>query len=141
MSFITKADLGKVIYNEKIEVITRRDDSNVNTAIKKAVAQVQGYLSRYDYETIFATTSEIERAKYESLISLTVDIAKWHLLKICNAGCDLQLAKECYDDAITELGKIQSGKVVYDNWAVIEANTEINQGFAVASNPKRQTYY
>jgi hypothetical protein len=141
MSFISKADIGAVIYDEKIDIITRGDDSKVAKAIRAAIAQVRGYLSRYDYVTIFATTIEADREKYESLISLTVDIAKWHLIKICNAGVDLQLAKECYDDAINELGKIQQGKVIYSDWPVIEADTEINQGFAVSSNPKRQTYF
>lgn len=141
MSFITKADLASIIYEEKIDVITRGDDAYVTTAIERAISQVTGYLNRYDYATIFGTTDATERIKYQSLIGYTLDIAKWHLVKICNAGVDLQLAKECYDDAIAELLKIQAGKVIYSDWPVIVDNIDLNQSFSITSNPKRETYY
>ncbi|RYF26587.1 MAG: DUF1320 domain-containing protein [Flavobacteriales bacterium] len=141
MSFITKADLGDIIYSEKIDIISRGDDAMVEKAISRAISQVQGYLSNYDYATIFAITDEDERLKYDCLIGYTLDIAKWHFIKICNAGVDLQLAKECYDDAIAELLKIQSGKVVYSDWAVIADNVDLNNGFSITSNPKRETYF
>ncbi|MGY3054373.1 hypothetical protein ACVWYG_002580 [Pedobacter sp. UYEF25] len=141
MSFISKADLGTHIYNEKVDVITRGNNALVQDAIDAAINQAEGYLNRYDYATIFATTDATERKKFAALIIFIKDIAIWNLLKLCNAGMSLELAKECYDDAIAELMRIQSGKLIYTTWPVIAANIEFNQGFTVTSNPKRSTYY
>lgn len=141
MSFITKNDLATHFYEEKIDVITRGDDSLVDEAIDEAIDKATGYLNRYDYDAIFATTVPTDRIKYKALIGLIKDIAKFLLIKKCNAGVDIQLAKECYDDAIAELGKIQSGRVIYSKWPIPEGEEVATQSFTITSQPKRETYY
>lgn len=140
MSFITREDLTSHIYDYKIDVITQGDDTKLDDAIKAAESQAKRYLSRFNIDEIFAAEGD-DRDKYFDLILYIKDLAKWHLLRVSNAGVDLSLAKECYNDAIDELEKIQRGRAVATDWPLAESEDTPNQSFQIRSNKKRGNYY
>jgi hypothetical protein len=121
MSFITKEDLTSVIFEESIDVITRGDDTKVQDAIYTAVTQAARYLLRFDTDVIFAATGE-EREKYSDLVTYIKNIAKWHLVTVCNAAVDMETTDSRYKASLSELQKL--GKITPKGWpmAVIESN-------------------
>jgi len=139
MSFITKEDFTSHIYEDTIDAISNDDDAKLDTAIKSAIQQAKGYLSRFDIEAIFASEGE-EKDNFADLINYIKDIAKWRFIAVCNLQIDIKLAESCYLSAVSELGKIQAGKVVPYGWPFKEEETDTG-AFTIASRPKRGNYF
>lgn len=106
--FIEVSDLGNAIYGYQIEQITEGDKNLTFQAINAAIEEVSGYLSGYDTTVIFSQTG-INRSAI--LVSITVTVAKWHLVEICNAGVIYEQAKERYDRATSWLKMLSKGYV------------------------------
>lgn len=131
------ADLKTHLYTEQITAISRNDTELMEEAIAAAIVEAQGYLSRYDIDTIFATTGT-DRDK--ALLMWLKDIATWHFITLANAGADLEFRQERYKQAIKSLEKIQSGKIVPNGWPLVteEAKQDL---WKISSDPKRETKY
>lgn len=137
MEFITKQDFLTHMYEGIIDTISDNDEEMLMDAIATAMAEVGGYLNRYDTDVIFESTDKI---KYANLRTYIKDIAKWHFINICNVSIDLELAKTRYDDAIKRLKEIQSGKLSPKGWALL-SEVEDEGAFVINSRPKRGNYY
>ncbi|MGB4774745.1 MAG: phage protein Gp36 family protein [Daejeonella sp.] len=138
MSYITKYEFTTHIYEEKMDIISRANDSKIIDALTAAVAEATGYLSKYDTTALFAREGE---DRDPILMLFMKDLAKWHFCNVSNAGIDLELAKERYDMAIKWLDKVQSGKIVPAGWPYPEGEDAAAFTFIVNSNPKRGNYY
>lgn len=138
MAFITKDDFKTHLKDYVIEAISDNDEEILADAIARATVEATGYLGRYDTDAIFATTGD-DRKKYADLIGYIKDIAKWHFINLANLLTDWDVAKENYRNAITELGKIQAGKVSPKGWPYPEAETT-DTTFIISSRPKRGNY-
>lgn len=125
------------MYEGIIDTISDNDDENLIDAISTAMAEAGGYLNRYDTDIIFESD---DRVKYANLRTYIKDIAKWHFINICNVSIDLELAKTRYDDAISRLKEIQSGKLSPKGWALL-VETQDEGAFVINSRPKRGNYY
>ncbi|WP_143960239.1 phage protein Gp36 family protein [Litoribacter populi] len=135
---LLKEDFNTHLYDELIQAISREDDAKLDKAIQAAEGQAKGYLSRFDIDALFSTEGE---DRDEMLLMHLKDLAVWHFITIANPNINIQLAKERFDDAIKELGKIQAGKVVPYNWPTA-TNPESNGFlFHFKSKPKRETSY
>lgn len=138
MSYITKEEFTTHVYEENQQVISRGDDTKVDTALSAAISEATGYLSRFDTDSLFAATAE---NRDPILIMYLKDIAKWHFFNISNAGGDIELAKERYDMAIKWLDKVQSGRVTPKGWPYPEGDNLPVPSFIISSRPKRGNYY
>lgn len=134
--FITKEDYNTVIYEELIDAITRDQDNILEKASKAAVQQAKGYLSRFDINALFSAEGG---DRDDVLVMYVKDLAAWHFIALANANINAEMLRLRYEDAIRELGKIQTAKVVPDGWPSAEAPS--NSFFHFASQPRRGTSY
>lgn len=93
------------IYEEDMDVISHGDDAAMMSAIDAAIEEVQGYLTKYDTEKIFAARG---KERNPILLLFVKDIAAWHFCNICNAGVDIEMREKRYDRAIEWLRNNQN---------------------------------
>ncbi len=139
MAFLVKEDLGQDIYDEILDGVTRGDDEKITEAISEAIDEVTGYLcTRYDTDALFAKEAD-ERNKTVLAICRTITIYNLH--SACHSMTELRRTE--YEDAISLLGKMQSGRFVLKG-AKLEGETEEltpDQQVSMASNPKRNNQF
>lgn len=138
MAFLTKDDFKTHLKDYVIEAISDNDEDILNEAIARAIKVATGYLTRYDTAAIFATTGN-NREKYADLIGYIKDIAKWFFINLSNVLNDWEISKVNYKNAIIELGKIQAGKIVPEDWPYPESEPT-DTPFIITSHPKRGNY-
>lgn len=131
------ADLTTHLYNEQITAISRNDATLINKAIKAAIGEAKGYLSRYDIDTIFAETGE---DRDETLLMWLKDIATWHFITLANANADMEFRESRYKQGIDWLKAVQSGKIVPYGWPLTTVPDQ-DQIFHVTSDKKRITNF
>ncbi|WP_113638973.1 hypothetical protein [Nubsella zeaxanthinifaciens] len=159
MAFITKKEFETHVFPEIINAISRNDQSKLKMAIEAAITQVSGYLSRYKINEILATPppvytdvtdeddEEIDEElsiildPYASLRTWVKDVTKWHFINLVNPNIDLALSRSRYEDAISELQKIQAGKVAPNGWPLAEQPQGATGQFHVISSTKRQNHF
>jgi phage gp36-like protein len=137
---LTEHDFKTRIYPELIDAISREEDHVLDSAMAAAEQEAKGYLHRYDIDALFGATGSDRDA---ALLMKLKDIAAWHFIVLANADVQLELTKTRYDEAVEWLGKIQSGKIYYQNWPVPVSGTSPNENdsWIVASRPKRTTNF
>jgi len=137
MAYLTPDELKTHIYDETTSLISRGDQSLLQTAIDEAIAEARSYLTAYDTDAIFNSSGT---SRNPILLLYVKDIAIWHFLAICNAGVDLSLREDRYNKAIAFLQGVQSGKVNPDLplKQVSEENTFMRWGNVA---PPRNNYY
>lgn len=149
MAFITKEDLGTVMYGYQIDQITEGDDNIVNLAIEAAIDEVKSYLTGnnrtewldgrivYDADAIFSAKKENRNAL---ILGYTKTIAKWWIVELCNADIIYEQAKDRYDRAIKHLSKLAKGEVTLKGLPTIkqQGNTDktVKQPFRFGSRQK-----
>jgi hypothetical protein len=111
-------------------------------AIKTAISEATGYMSRYDTTIIFNAAGEGRDAH---LVNIIKDMAVWHFIVLANANVELALREKRYDNAIEYLVRVQSGKVVPD-WPYVPQNSSLpgggaGQSIKFNSNNKRRNHY
>ena len=135
--FLAKADFNTHIYAELIDVIQRNDDTVLNAAMAAAESEATGYLSRYDTDTLFALAGE---NRDPALLMRVKDIAAWHFVTLANADISIELRKTRYDEAISWLKDVQSGKSHMKDWPLpVEAEPGDNDIIKVSSRTRRDT--
>lgn len=141
MAYLSPTELATHLYQEQIDVISREDDTLVLSAIDAAISEARGYLSAYDTERLFSA----EGSERDALLLLHVkDIAVWHFITLCNAGCDLELRKFRYERAISWLESVQRSKITPNLPQVDQDGDGTPDTPAVylhGSNPKRRNHY
>ncbi|WAC40572.1 hypothetical protein [Pedobacter sp. SL55] len=159
MAFITKKEFETHVFPEIINAISRNDQSKLKMAIEAAITQVSGYLSRYKINEILATPppvytdvtdddeEEIDEElsiildPYASLRTWVKDVTKWHFINLVNPNIDLALSRSRYEDAISELQKIQAGRVAPNGWPLAEQPQGATGQFHIVSSTKRQNHF
>lgn len=139
MSFITIEDFKTHLKDYVIEAISDNDESILQTAINSATNTAAGYISRFDVAAIYATEGEERDELYGDLVQYIKDIAKWRFINLANVLNDWEVSETNYKNAITELGKIQAGKVEPMGWPYPETETN-SSPFTIFSRPKRGNY-
>lgn len=141
MTYLSAEELATHLYPEQIEVISRDDDTLLLVAIDAAISEAKGYLPAYDTHAIFTAQGEHRHA----LLLLHIkDIAVWHFITLCNAGCDLELRRFRYERAIEWLRGVQKGNITPDLPKPDRDGDGLPDTPAVylhGSNPKRRNHY
>lgn len=139
MAFIAKTDLDQDIYSEILGGITRSNDAKITTACAEAIDEITGYVcARYDSDDLFSKTED-NRDKTILAIARTITIYKLH--KACNSMTELRRVE--YEDAVSLLGKIQSGKFILKG-AKLEGQTDTvtpTSEVTSFSQTKRNNYF
>lgn len=142
MAFLTPEELGTHLYRENIEVIARHDETILLAAIDTAIAEAYGYLGAYDREVIFNTVGDKRNAL---LLTFVKDIAVWHFVCLSNAGTEMQLRQDRYENAIAWLKAVQKAEIK-PNLPILD-DTD-NDGkpdgigeYIYGSNPKRSQHF
>lgn len=145
---ITAADLTDDLYQEKIDAITRTDSTKADTAIAKALEEVQSYLGRFDIIALFGDPVNNVAATVTSymLKMLCINVAVWHLTRLANVGIDLTVIRTSYEDAIATLRRIQKVEQIPPNWPKldiesIDADSKSGNPVAIKARPKRSNNF
>ena len=120
--FLTKSDLGSVIYAYQIDQITEGNDDLVLQALAAAEEEAKSYLTPninrlealdgrilYDTDAIFSATGLDRNAL---ILQHCLTLAKFHIATLCNADFIYEQAQERYDRAIDWFTKLSKGSLV-----------------------------
>lgn len=142
---ITISDMKTHLYDEYMDEITRDDDTIVQTAIDRAIAQAKGYCSRYNLAAIFGTSGVDATVNDPQLKGIVKDLALWHLLQLSNPNIEMSRAQAAYEYAVSWLKDVQRGQVMPEGWTYHDTSTDPDppQGNSVtySSNPKRRNHF
>jgi len=133
---LLRSDFNTHIYSELIAAI-ERDDDKLSKAISAAIKQAKGYLNRFDLDTLFGQTGS---DRDEMLLMLLKDLASWHFVVIANPNIHIELIRLRYEDAKSDLEKIQKGMITPDGWPPAEPASSSSY-FHITSQPRRNTSY
>ena len=133
---LIEADFNTHLYQEVITAIERGTDGILEKSIKAAELQAKGYLSRYDIAALFAA---VDPDRDEMLLMYLKDLAIWHFIVLANPSVNIDFHEMRYDQALKELGKIQSGKVVPFGWLPATTPEGGDTAFHISSQPRRET--
>lgn len=117
--YLDKSDLGSAMYGYQVDQITEGNDGLVLQAIGAAIQEVGSYLSgasSYDVAAIFAKTGD---ERHPLIKSVTITVAKWYLIELCNADIIQEQAEKRYTKAVEWLIKLSKGTVKLDDLPVI----------------------
>ena len=119
--FLTKEDLGQVIYDYQVEQITEGNDDLVLQALAAGEEETRSYLEPnlnkkdsmdgrliYDTDAIF---SQAGTSRNALILQHAVTISKYHLIHLCNVDALYEQAEERYDRATSWLVKLSKGDV------------------------------
>lgn len=143
--FLKKEDLGSSMYGYQIEQITEGDDTRIDIALQAAEEEVRSYLTQnykkqwqdgrlqYDAEAILTAVDE---ERNQLLVKMTVVIAKYWIIELCNADLIYEQAKERYDRAIKWLKDLASGDVNLSTLPLINTEETTQEPFGFGSRTK-----
>lgn len=145
-AIISSADLATVIYQEIIDEISRNSEDVVVEAIDTAIEEVKSFLSRFNLDALFgnADTDTAATVTDKLLNRLCKDVAAWNLVKLANPNVNYEHIKNCYEDAIETLKRIQKVQQTPARWPLADpGDVEITQGNPVSftSVPKRKNNF
>jgi len=135
--FITIEDLYSKIRKHDLEQITGGDEIIAEHAISSAVAEIMGYLERYDTDRIFSAKGEDREGL---LVSFAVDIAVYEIVAIARPNTDLTDRRERRNRAIDYLKQVRDDNISTP-WPLKEGDgDEDPEAYSVAfgSYPKRR---
>lgn len=129
------------LYHEDVDLISGGDDTIMTAAIDTAIAEMRGYLDKFDREAIFSSEG---RQRNALLLTFAKDMAAWHFLVLCNVGSDLDFRYKRYERAIDWLKAVQKGNVSPD-LPLPDSNGDGQPDrpttYLFGSNPKRNNHY
>lgn len=137
--FLTNEEMKTHLYAENISVIQRNDETILTAAIQGAIIEAKGYLKAYDLEKVFGAAAD---QRNPLLLIWVKDIATWHFLVLCNAGHELNLRRERYNQAIAWFRGVQKGDIDPD--LPVKEDENGNSGAGIikfGSNPKREQHF
>jgi phage gp36-like protein len=141
MPLLTIAQLNTHIYPGVKDLITETDDAILQDALDAAIAEAQGYLSRYRIEQLFDNVDSDPDYKPDKVLQMNIKhLAKWHFIVLANPSIDYEDAQTRYDQAIKWFMNIQNGKIVPPNWPPATPE-DLSTFFHMTSNRKRRNHY
>jgi len=135
---LTRADFNTHMYTEIINNIERDAGTLLEKAIKAAIQEAKGFLSKYDLETLFGS---VDDDRDELLLTFLKDIAVWHFIVLANPNMNIEFQAERYEKAIQRLKQIQKGEFVPDGWPRKNEPEGISDSWKITSAPRRNTQY
>ena len=139
MVFLTLADFNDAIQAKILESITGGDNSLLDSAELKAIAQMTTALAmRYDVPNIFNKTGA---ARNSEVVMRLIDLVLYHLHSRINPGQVPELRQNRYDDCIDWMKLVASGKMEPDLPKPTGANEGTKNDVQFGSRPPRQPYY
>lgn len=137
--FLTNEEMKTHLYAENISVIQRNDETILTAAIQGAIIEAKGYLKAYDLEKVFGAAAD---QRNPLLLIWVKDIATWHFLVLCNAGHELNLRRERYNQAIAWFRGVQKGDIDPDLPVKEDENGNSGAGIIKSgSNPTREQHF
>ncbi|MBI9055508.1 MAG: DUF1320 family protein [Bacteroidales bacterium] len=136
--YLEKIDIEKGIQPEILTVISR-NDSNINTAINEAVAEMGAYLgARYNIDN---ELMKIGSTRNTLIVKLVRDIAIYNCYKSSNPVNmpDAQIA--AYKDAISFLTKAQAERTNIDGLERLSDAVSGSSYLKYGGNDKRNNHY
>lgn len=141
MAYLLPAELNSHLYSEIQTEISRNDAALMSQAIDAAIAEAEGYLSKYDQDAIFNATGV---TRHPLVLLYVKDIAVWHYIQLANPNVDMALRERRYVLATDWLTKVQKGMVVPKDLPVPapdpdmpQENNEVRYG---SSRPRNNGY-
>jgi phage gp36-like protein len=132
-------DFDSSIHNDILMAVVKQKQHVVAECSQVAVEEMSGYLSnRFDVVSIFEKQGK-DRNNY--LLMLAKDIALYHICCIHNPQKLTEVRRMRYEDAITTLVKIQSGKYAPVGLPVLQVESNNAEGgYLFSSNTKRDNH-
>lgn len=141
MPFLTAGELTSHLYSEVTDEINRGNPDFLSDAISAGIEEAKGYLTMlYDVTAIFSATGD---GRNPILLLYVKDIAVWHYIQLANPSVDMELRLKRYEQAISWLGKVQSGKtnpVLPQPVAPVNAEGQLTTGLKWGGNKRRNNY-
>lgn len=145
--FLTRDDIGQVIYDYQVEQITENDEGIILQALAAGEEEARSYLEVnrnrhdsldgrliYDVNAIFSATGSDRHAL---IVQQALTLAKWHLVQLCNAEVIYEVAKERYDRAVSWLSRLASGDLTLSTLPTISLEDDTTlQPFSFGSRTK-----
>lgn len=110
--FLNPTDLGTTIYQYQVDQITEGNEDLTLQGLSAAEEEVRSYLTavewsdgrpKYDVTAIMSAEGSERNAL---LVRMTVTLAKFYIIELCNADIIYEIAKERYDRAVTWLKQL-----------------------------------
>jgi phage gp36-like protein len=126
--FITEADYAMQIKQEIIKLLTSPNEwystAKLVRAEQTAIAQIRNRIAkRYDCDAIFSPpTGETEGARDQWIVTITIDIALYHLYSQTGMKDIPQHRADRYQDAVDWLKDVGNGTTPADLPIVIDAS-------------------
>lgn len=143
--FLTDADLGSTMYGYQIDQITEGDATIVAIAMAAAEEEVRSYLTgnnkkdwqdgRLQYD-VNAILNAVGTDRNALIVKMTVVIAKWWIVDLCNADIIYEQAKERYDRAVNWLKDLATGKINLSTLPLIDTELSTKEPFSFGSRKK-----
>lgn len=109
MAFLTITELNTVSIKEIRDMITRNDDSIIETIIDESIDIMAGYISNYyDAEAVFAAEDD-DRSK--TVLKYLKDIVIYELYCTDHMAQLNDIVKMRYDEAMLWLSKMSKGQI------------------------------
>ena len=132
MAFLNNEDYKVVCGEDALKVISQVDAANLLRAEKHAIGEISSYLlNRYNMTAAYEKQGD---ERNEHLVSITCDVALYHMIAAMPRRMGFEIRKERYDHIIEWLTLAQAGKVGLD----IDLKTDENGniiGFPSSYNP------
>lgn len=139
MALLTQDDFKTHIYPEVVSLISRADDTILDSAISAAESKAKSYLDKYNIDQLFSASGDNRKS---DLVEICKDLACWHFCKLSNANINLAFFKELHDDAVRWLKDIQAGRSVPHGWpAATNSDGTKETYFHVTSSTRRESHY
>lgn len=144
--FLQKEDLKNNIYTYQVDQITEGDDTIVLQALDTAEQEAKSYLTlnnkkesddgrlKYDVDKIFSAKG---KDRNPLIVSVTLTIAKWWIVDLCNVDIIYEQAKERYDRAVAWLKDIAKGNANLNTLPLIK---DENQSIAPPGEELKDTW-
>ncbi len=138
MAFLTTDEMKTHVFPYLTAALDPNDEGHLDTAISAAIAEAKSYCSRYDLNSLFGVSGN---SRDLMLLRWVKDIAKWHFIALANPEIDYDDALLRYEKALTQLGQVQSGKLVPEGWPLAVQPKHASKSVFMTSNPKRKNHY
>jgi hypothetical protein len=137
--FVSVDELYTHLYPESIEAISGNDVRLLTSALSTGIAEVKGYLHRFDLDKLFGAAGD---ARNDQLVMMVKDVALWHYINIANPGINYEDRHLRYKYQIATLQGIQRGDIIPDFPLRQDDDGNIlnSTGFRVTSNPRRDNH-
>lgn len=134
--FIDIKDYDASLHREILDALVRDDETLVEICEDRAIAEMQGYLSkRYDCNAIFSTTG---KKRNQLILMMVIDIAVYHIFCIHNPQKLSQVRKDRYERAVEWMKAVASEEVSIDGAPLLPEEERAKKAeLMFKSNPKR----